>query len=58
MVSAMTDVVNAPRPVEKRQGSPRITDNDRKILLEMLEGDDFEALNLAIVTEDFGSNTL
>ena len=54
----VTDVANAPHPAKHLQGSPRITDNDRKILLEMLEGDEFEALCQTIVTEDFGTDTL
>ena len=54
----MTDVASAPHPTQHQQGSPAITDNDRKILLEMLEGDDLEALFRAIAQEDFGTDNL
>lgn len=42
----------------RQQGSPRITDNDRKILLEILESDELEALFRTIAKEDFGTDTL
>ena len=44
-------------PTKHHQGSPRITDNDRKILLEILESDELEALLQTIATEDFGADT-
>ncbi len=54
----VTDVASAPHPTKHQQGSPAITDNDRKILLEMLEGDELGALFQAIAQEDFGTDTL
>ena len=52
----VTDVASAPHPTKHHQGSPRITENDRKILLEVLESDELEALFQTIVTEDFGTD--
>lgn len=52
----VTDVASAPHPTKHHQGSPRITENDRKILLETLESDELEALFQTIVTEDFGTD--
>ncbi len=54
----VTDVASAPHPTKHQQGSPRITENDRKILLEILESDELEALFHTIATEDFGTDTL
>jgi len=52
----VTDVASAPHPTKHHQGSPRITENDRKILLEILESDELEALFQTIATEDFGTD--
>jgi len=57
-ICRVTDVASAPRPTKHQQGSPRITDNDRKVLLEILESDEFEALCQTIVIEDFGTDNL
>lgn len=57
-MTCVTDVASAPHPTKHQQGSPAITDNDRKILLEMLEGDELGALFQAIAQEDFGTDTL
>ena len=57
-MTSVTDVASAPHPAKHQQGSPRITDNDRKILLEMLEGDELGALFRTIAQEDFGTDTL
>ena len=40
--------------VVQGQGSPLITDKDRAVLLDMLDGDDLVDLFREIVTEDFG----
>lgn len=53
----VTDVASAPHPAKHQQGSPRITDNDRKILLELVESDELETLFQTIATEDFGTDT-
>lgn len=54
----VTDVASAPHPTKHLQGSPAITDNDRKILLEILESDELEALFQTIAQEDFGADNL
>ena len=57
-ITGVTDVADAPHPTTRQQGSPRITDNDRKILLEILESDELEALFRTIAQEDFGTDAL
>ena len=57
-MTGVTDVAHAPHPTMRQQGSPRITDNDRKILLEILESDELEALFRTIAKEDFGTDAL
>ena len=53
---SVTDVASAPHPTKHQQGVPAITENDSKILLEMLEGDELKALFQAIAQEDFGTD--
>ena len=57
-MTCVTDVASAPHPTKHLQRSPRITENDRKTLLEMLEGDELGALFQTIAQEDFGTDTL
>lgn len=57
-MSRVTDVASAPHPTKHQQGSPKITENDRKILLEILESDELETLFHTIAQEDFGTDTL
>jgi len=52
----VTDVATTPHPTKHRQRSPRIAENDRKILLEILESDELDALFQTIATEDFGAD--
>lgn len=54
----VTDVASAPHPTKHQQGSPTITENDRKILLEILESDELETLFYRIMEEDFGFDAL
>lgn len=53
----VTDVASAPQPTKHLQGSPAITDNDCKTLLEILESDELETLFQTIAQEDFGTDT-
>lgn len=53
---SVTDIASAPHATKHQQGSPRITENDRKILLEILESDELETLFQTIATEDFGTD--
>ncbi len=57
-MSRVTDVASAPHPTKHQQGSPTITENDRKILLEILESDELETLFHTIAQEDLGTDTL
>ena len=51
----MTDVADVQESAAGGRGSPRITAEDRALLLRMLERDELAHLFRQIVTEDFGS---